>query len=355
MWTPESTKTKLFVVAVATVVTLAVHYHEWTLTPLFGHMHWLHAVHGRLCYIPIVVAASWFGLRGGMYTATAISLLVFPYAVGYVGSSHNVAGELAEIVFYFAIALLIGVLVEREYTARRKQQNAQLQMERSQKLSVVGQLAAGVAHEIKNPLASIKGAADILTDDDTSQAERDEFKGILRNEVRRIDATVTEFLEFARPKETRFETIDLTDAVAATLRQIEAQARREGIVIEADLQGGVVVDGDREKLHQMTLNLVLNAVQASNSGDNVRISLAERRGDGATLVIHDSGAGIAEGDMEHIFDPFFTTKSSGSGLGLAVVKDIIDRHDGRIDVDSTARQGTTVTVQLPRTHSRSGS
>jgi signal transduction histidine kinase len=347
LWTPESVRIKLLTVGALMMFTLAFHYHAWTVTPVFGHQHWLHAIHGRLCYIPIVVAASWFGLRGGLLTAAIISVLVMPYAIGYVQDPHDFVSEMAEIVFYFAIAILIGVLVEREFKARRKQQDAQLQMERSQKLSVVGQLAAGVAHEIKNPLASIKGAADILTDDDTSRADREEFKDILRNEVRRIDATVTEFLEFARPKETRFETLDLSAALAATLRQIEAHAKREGLSIETDIKDGVCVNGDGEKLHQLALNLLLNAIQASESGDVIRVSLDDRGAEGVRLVIIDSGAGIEPSHLKRIFDPFFTTKSSGTGLGLAVVRDIVENHSGDIAIDSEVGRGTTVTVTLP--------
>jgi signal transduction histidine kinase len=347
VWVPESSKTKLLILALVTVLTLAVHY-GWIVERIFGHVHWLHAIHGRLCYIPIVIAASWFGVRGGLITAGTISLLVLPYIWGSAREPHEFATEMVEIVFYFAIAILIGVLVEREFTARRKQQEAQLQMERSQKLSLVGQLAAGVAHEIKNPLASIKGAADILTDDDTSRKDREEFKDILQNEVRRIDATVAEFLEFARPKETRLETLDLTATVRATLRQMEAHAKRERIPLEANLQEGIVVDGDPEKLHQMTLNLMLNAMQASGEGNTICITLTDRNAPGVQLVIADSGAGIDESEMERIFEPFFTTRASGTGLGLAVVKDIVESHCGEIAIESEAGRGTTVTVTLPR-------
>jgi signal transduction histidine kinase len=260
---------------------------------------------------------------------------------------------MTEIVFYFAIAVLIGVLVEREFTARRKQQEAQLQMERSQKLSLVGQLAAGVAHEIKNPLASIKGAADILTDDDTSREDRQEFKDILRNEVRRIDGTVAEFLEFARPKKTQLETLDLTKTVRATLRQIEADAKRGRLPIEPELQEGIVINGDPEKLHQMTLNLMLNAMQASEEGDTIRVTLTDHNAIGVQLVIADSGAGIDESDMRRIFEPFFTTRSSGAGLGLAVVKDIVDSHSGEIAIEGDVGRGTTVTITLSRRQSGS--
>jgi signal transduction histidine kinase len=191
-----------------------------------------------------------------------------------------------------------------------------------------------------------------LTDDDTTREDREEFKEILQNEIRRIDATVAEFLEFGRPKEIRLERLDLTRTVGATLRQIEAHAKREGVSIETDLQQGVVVDGDKEKIHQMALNLMLNAIQASQAGNTIRVSI-NRRVDGARLVIADTGAGIDDSDMEHIFEPFFTTRSSGTGLGLAVVKEIVDSHSGEIAIESEAGRGTTVTVNLP--HAKLGS
>jgi signal transduction histidine kinase len=346
MWTPESHKTKILIIAGITLVTLALHY-GWLVEPVFGQVHWVHAIHGRLCYIPIVIAAAWFGLRGGLITAAAISLLVLPYVLRFVDQPHEFANEMTEIVFYFAIAGLIGVLVEREFSARRKQQDAQLRVERSHKLSLVGQLAAGVAHEIKNPLASIKGAADILTDDDTSRADRAEFKEILRSEVRRIDATVTEFLEFARPKELRMEQLNLTKILRATIRQIEAQAKRQGLSVNAELQDDIVVRGDPEKLHQMALNLLLNAVQASPEGGALRVTLTNHDGRAARLTITDSGAGIDGSDLARVFEPFFTTKASGTGLGLAVVKDIVDCHAGEITIESKKGRGTTVTVWLP--------
>jgi signal transduction histidine kinase len=345
VWTPESFKTKILLLTGTVVLTLSLHY-EW-LEPLFGHTHWLHAVHGRFCYIPIVIAASWFGLRGGLYTAIAISVLVLPYILRNAREPHEVANESAEIIFYFAIAILVGLLVDREFAARRKQQEAQLSVERSHKLSLVGQLAAGVAHEIKNPLASIKGAADILTEDDATPADRTEFKNILQNEIKRIDATVAEFLRFGRPKKTTLQRLDLTPTLQATLRQIETQAKRKGVSIDASLQDNVLVDGDPEKLHQMTLNLMLNAVEASCEGDTIAVTLDAADGKWATVTIQDTGPGIKDADLQRVFEPFFTTKTSGTGLGLAVVKDIVDSHAGEISIDSTEGQGTTVVVSLP--------
>jgi signal transduction histidine kinase len=336
---------KIAVISGVAAVTLGIHY-GWLIEPIFGHVHWIHVVHGRFCYIPIVMAAAWFGLRGGLYTAGAISVLLLPYVFKAAGEARDLAVEMAEIIFYFAIAVLIGVLVEREFKARRKQQEAQLQVERTQKLSLAGQIAAGVAHEVKNPLATIKGAADILTDDDTSRAEREEFKEILQNEIKRIDTTVAEFLEFARPRETRLEYLNLTDTLRASLRQIENHARQRGLSIEARLQEDVKVRGDEEKLHQMMLNLVLNAVEASKKGDAIGVTLTKHN-DSTRVEITDSGTGMDDADLKRIFEPFFTTKASGTGLGLAVVKTIVLGHGGDIAFESKKNHGTKVTVTLP--------
>jgi signal transduction histidine kinase len=293
------------------------------------------------------MAAAWFGIRGGLFAATAISVLVLPYVFIFARETSDLAGELAEIIFYFAIAVLIGGLVEREFKARKKQQEAQLQAERSHELSLVGQIAAGVAHEIKNPLASIKGAADILTDKDTSLSEREEFKSILRNEVKRIDTTVTEFLAFARPKETKLEKLNLSEVLQTSMRQLEAEATRRGLHITANIEDDIWVDGDQEKLNQMTLNLILNAFQASKEGDEITVKLSADTSKTANFSIRDSGTGIDEDDLNRVLDPFFTTRSSGTGLGLAIVKEIVESHSGQISIQSQKGAGTKALITLP--------
>jgi signal transduction histidine kinase len=346
VWGPEARQFKILILGGLTALTLAIHY-GWVIEPLFGHVHWFHALHGRFCYIPIVVAASWFGLRGGLYQATVISLLVLPFIFGQVSDGQEYVSEIVELVFYYFIAILSGALVDREFMARRKQQQAELQVERSHKLSLAGQIAAGVAHEIKNPLASIKGAADIITDDNTSAAEKQEFKGILRDEIRRIDGTVAEFLSFARPKETEFKRVDLSHIVRACIKQMATQSKQAGTVVESDIQGDIIVNGDTEKLHQAVLNLILNAIQASPPGTTITVNLCKEQGSLAKLLVTDTGPGIDSSEIEHVFEPFYTTRSSGTGLGLAVVKSIINNHGGEVTLQSDVGRGTTATVTLP--------
>jgi two-component system sensor histidine kinase HydH len=336
---------KIATIVLITMFTTAIHY-GYVLEPIFGDAHWIHAVHSRFCYVPIVIAAAWFGIRGGLWTAMAISITVLPFVINARSNDHNFAGEIVEIVFYFALAILIGALVDREWRARKRQEQMRLQLERSQKLSLVGQVAAGVAHELKNPLASIKGAVEIISDESTADGDRDEFKSILFREIKRMDGTVTEFLEFARPKPTRIEELDLSLLVRSSLRQIEPQANKESIRIAEEIQPDIRQQGDREKLHQMILNIMLNAIQASRPEGTVSVRLSTQS-QSVNLEIADQGEGITQGDIERVFEPFYTTRASGSGLGLAIVKSIVDAHGGYINIVSTPEAGTTVTVRLP--------
>ncbi|PWB71881.1 hypothetical protein C3F09_07365 [candidate division GN15 bacterium] len=347
----KRTQTKLLILAGTIAVTVAIHY-GYVLPYLFGHSTWVHAVHSRFCYIPIAIAAAWFGLRGGLISASAISLLVLPFVLipnAVVPSEHfsSMSSELVEIFFYFGFGVLIGALVDRESRIRQRHESAQLQLERAKHLAVVGQMAAGVAHEIKNPLASIKGAVEIVGGESTPEADRREFRTIISKEIKRIDGTVKEFLEYARPRPTELKPLDLTALIESALRQIGAQPDHQAIHFETELEPEVQILGDSDKLHQVILNLVLNAVQASPRESVISISLRRVPGEGVRLTIKDQGKGIRPEDLPRIFEPFYTTKHRGTGLGLTIVKGIIEDHKGLIEVSSSETGGATFTVTFP--------
>lgn len=336
---------KAFILGGTTVLTLAIHY-GWVIEPLFGHSHLAHAIHSRLCYIPIVMGSSWFGLRGGLTVAFVISFLVQPYIFLLDKPYVDVTSELIEIIFYFALATLTGALIDRESSVRRRHEETQLQLERSQKFSLLGQMAAGVAHEIKNPLASIKGAVEILGSEGTSPDEKKEFQDIALKEIKRLDSTVHEFLDFARSREMHFERLDLAEVVTSSLRQLQPQIENAGVKLSSQLSNNIVIVADPEKIHQIIINLALNAVDASSPGGEIQVAL---RADGksAVLTIKDYGSGIEPSTLQRIFDPFYTTKSKGTGLGLAVVKSIVERHAGTIAVESKPGEGSRFTVKFP--------
>ena len=347
MWQPEHKTTKIGILSGIIALTLGIHY-GWLIEPIFGHVHWLHAIHGRFCYIPIVIGAVWFGMRGSFLVAAIISILVMPYVTGSDLDAHSLADEFAEIVFYFAIALLSGALIDRELRARRKAQDARLQVERSQKLSLVGQIAAGLAHEIKNPLASIKGAVEILGDESTSAADKEEFREIVFKEIRRVDGSLTDFLEFARPSESKFRSVELSQVVRDSVRQLEIQARNHGVTISRKLEDGIFINADSEKIHQVMLYLLLNAVQASSEGSEVVVTLEKYQASGhAVLTIEDRGSGIGAGDSDKFFEPFFSTKSTGTGLGLAIARTIVEKHGGSLSLQNRTQGGAVATAILP--------
>ncbi|MFZ1683594.1 MAG: ATP-binding protein [Candidatus Zixiibacteriota bacterium] len=338
---------RIWVLAGVIALTVGIHY-GWVLERIFGHSDWVHSVHGRFCYIPILIGAAWFGVRGGLICAAAISALILPYLFGFAGHHMmELSDELVEVVFYFGIGGLVGFLVDREVLIRKKQETTQLELERSQHMSQVGKMAASVAHEIKNPLASIKGATEILLDDRISTEERSEFQGIVGREIKRIDSTVQEFLEFARPRDTVLAKLDLSEVIDRGLKQLAVQGATRGISFQSAIQEKVIVRGDGEKLHQLFLNLVLNAMQASPDNSTVAVLLRRIEPGRAELIVKDQGKGIPKEERDKVFEPFYTTKSAGTGLGLTIVKSIVTSHRGEISLLSEANQGTQVTVRIP--------
>ncbi len=336
---------KLSILSISAAITLAIHY-GWVLEPLFGHSALCHAIHSRLCYIPIVMAAAWYGLRGGLLMALVISVLVQPF-IFIVKSPHlDITSEWVEIIFYFALATLTGALIDRESRIRRHHEETELQLERSQKLSLIGRMAAGVAHEIKNPLASIKGAVEIAGSEEASPDEKREFQDIIVKEIKRIDGTVQEFLDFARPKEMVFRKIDLGEIARAAGKQLQGQIENAKQRLSMIVEDGISINADPEKLHEVILNLVLNAIDASKPGGEIKV-VAKSTESQAILSVEDFGDGIDENDKDRIFDPFFTTKAKGTGLGLALVKSIIERHNGNITVESFTGKGTKFIITLP--------
>jgi signal transduction histidine kinase len=339
-------KTKISILTGSILFTVAIHY-GWILDPLFGDTHWVHALHGRFCYIPIVLGASWFGLRGGLISAAIITVFVVPYIFIYDLSDHNYSSELVEIVFYFAIAVLTGAIIDRELLLRRKHEKTELELERSKHLSIIGEMTASVAHEIKNPLASLKGAVEIINDKSTEEDKKVEFKNIAISEIKRIDNTVKDFLMFSRSQKPNLTKLNLSESIHTAIKQIEKQASEHNISIEAEIDSNLLISGDREKLHQVFLNLILNSIQASPPQSKIIVS-AISRDNTIEISFKDFGHGISQENMDKLFDPFFTTKSSGTGLGLAIVKSLVEELGGQISVSSSKDSGTEFIISFTK-------
>lgn len=228
-------------------------------------------------------------------------------------------------------------------------QHLKREVQRSQRLASIGRLAAGVAHEIRNPLSSIKGFATYFKERYREVPEDQKTAEVMIQEVERLNRVVGQLLEFARPMSIEEKPASLQTLIQHSVKLIEGDLNKKQISIDTDMSpeiGKMMIDPDRFK--QVLLNLYLNAIAAM--GEKGRLSVSLRRdkdGRNIQIVVSDTGAGIKEADLSHIFDPYFTSKSSGTGLGLAIVLKIIESHGGEIGVESHSGEGTTVTITLP--------
>jgi two-component system sensor histidine kinase HydH len=222
---------------------------------------------------------------------------------------------------------------------------------RSQRLASVGRLAAGVSHEIRNPLSSIKGFATYFKERYHDIPENQQISNLMIQEVDRLNRVVGQLHEFARPITVSKKPMNIRTLLENSLKMIERQTSEANIKIQTRLDtdiGEVLVDPDR--INQVFLNLYLNAIESMINGGSLDVWLLKNeKKDGIEIRVRDTGTGISQEDLTHIFDPYFTTKSSGTGLGLAIVHNIIEAHEGEIKVDSMLGQGTTIIILLPYT------
>jgi len=223
------------------------------------------------------------------------------------------------------------------------------EIERSQRLASVGRLAAGVAHEIRNPLSSIKGFATYFKERYQDAPEDQQTANIMIQEVDRLNRVISQLLEFARPVKVAPKSISLQNLIEDSIRLIERQAQEKQITVSTHNTAQVdSVCLDPDRLNQILLNLYLNAIESMKAGGALRIEISGNiENKGVEIQVSDTGKGIPPEDLSRIFDPYFTTKSSGTGLGLAIAHNIVEAMGGAIKVVSEAGKGTRFTLKLP--------
>jgi len=221
-------------------------------------------------------------------------------------------------------------------------------MRQADRLATLGRMAANIAHEIRNPLAALTGAIEVLAGPPTSEGARERLSQIVMRESERLNQIIKGFLEYARPTPLALETVSVAHTLEEVLVLFERRAGADSLKIVRDFGATLPWRVDPQQFKQVLWNLCLNAVEAMPDGGELRIGATAALGSTLEVSVSDTGGGIAPEALPHIFEPFFSTKPEGTGLGLALVHRIVQEHGGEIDVRSTPGLGTTFTITLPR-------
>ncbi len=352
------------VVALPVALVTSLHY----LTP--ASEAWVHDLARRLYYIPIILGAFLAGRRGGISTALLVSAVYAPHAFAHMHHMDPGRGleKVLEVVLYLVVGGITGLLVDAERGERRRQaelarrlqatlddlEEAERQLVRSERLAALGQLTAGLAHEIKNPLHAMRGTAEIVQDAIPHQAPEARMQALHIGEIDRLTGVLERFLGFARPAAPTLGPVDLGEVAHQLAGLVDAQARRQGVdVLQSPGDQPATVQGDREQLVQAGLAIALNALDAMREAQRqggLELGIeAQRRGSHHfhVLRIDNDGPPIPEDLLERIFDPFVTTREQGSGLGLSIAARIVDAHGGWIAAANRPQGGVSFRLWLP--------
>lgn len=356
----------------ATAIKLALCYVLIGYTGVGAHGDWTRALNSPYHFIlllPVISAATTLGAVGTASFTVLACLAYFSFYWLIDQKTQFIPDELwpellLRIVMYPLVGFVTFYLAEQNRLKARDAQAAAMQLaeanrnlqvaedavRRADRLAALGQLTAGLAHELRNPLATIKSSSEMLTK--TLPAETNEvaheLAGFISSEVDRTNSLITRFLDFARPLQLKPEVMDVTQVIDRAVANLERHTPKFDITVHRNYSPDVAplpIDG--ELMGLVFYNLLLNAAQASPPGAPLTVKTRQNDAAMVEIAIIDRGAGIEAKNLKNIFNPFFTTKQEGVGLGLAIVSKIVDEHGGRITVESTPKEGSVFHVFLP--------
>ena len=337
-----------------------------------GDLVFYHDTYRRLSYFPIAVGAILFGITGGLTLAILTSLAFIPHIILFMGEGTEAyLSELTEILLYIAVAVIIGFIASKERRLREKYELLSVKLKRSyarlhsetellieveeqlkasRKLSILGQLSASLAHEIKNPLGSIKGTAEILLDEFPENHPKHEFVKILVQEVDRLNTSVDEVLLFSRHPQTLEQEKDkecLSKVITRVFKLTQNRTEKKKIAFrltEVDACRDCLVDGHRYS--QVLLNMLLNAIDAVDHNGRIEIA-CQREASWAVVSVSDDGPGVFDTELEKVFEPFYSRKENGTGLGLSISKKIVEGYGGKLEIEKSRWGGACFRIWVP--------
>ncbi|MGC7873430.1 ATP-binding protein [Desulfosporosinus sp. SYSU MS00001] len=354
------------IISVVIIILTVIHYTTYHYTMNY------HIMLQFAYYLPVIYAAMRFGLVGGIISGLSITLLILPFMTYFntmAMASSAMLTQWVEIGLINGIGWLTGFLIEQERKASRKHQLAlqiqkelveklkreslererlQREIRQTERLTALGHLSAGLAHEIRNPLGIMKVSIQLLAQDKREDREVLEYCRVLLEECERLNRLVSEFLSFARPKELVREKIKLGKLLEEGVSLIQPALRQHRIKLSQTREqvDDCVVEVDSDQIKQVILNILLNAIDAQREGGRILLEGIQQE-DFVGFAVSDEGRGIPPDILPYIYDPFFTTKEKGTGLGLSVVHRILDQHSGKIFVSNRSERGTRVEILLP--------
>lgn len=324
----------LIVLLIAAITSL----HYFARNPQSLH----HLIYQQLYFLPIILAAFWFGLRGGLTASLTASLAYSPFLVlSRADPSELVVANLLDVLLFNVVGGLLGWLRNREV-----QRQNELRLTGS--LAAMGRAVSAIAHDMKTPLVAISGfSQQIKCKLRPSDPVRRKLDLILQ-QTDRLEALVKDMLSFARPLELDLARADLNQLVRETLEVARPTARNNEILIREKTTGELTAGVDRNRLQLALTNLVVNAIEASPAGSRVTVRTGRCNGR-AVIEVIDEGDGIPPDKQEEIFKPFVSTKVGGTGLGLPIVKRIVEAHGGSLELLANQGGGTVFRINLPLT------
>ena len=288
----------------------------------------------------IMVDLEYFGLIYPFGIESALLASAFPW-------NQVLYKILITMTACFAVAFLSSFLSEQVRKTRRELRAMEGHVKRVEKMAAIGEMAAGLAHEIKNPLASLTGSIQLLREDIRYDPDHDRLMQIILREADRLSSLANNFLLYARPPAAKVEAMELDRVLIETTELFEKDATNDGrITITQKIQPNVWISMDPEHLRQILWNLLLNAAEAIDGKGVIDIEMYSSKNKDAYVKITDDGRGMSAAELKSIFEPFFTTKPNGTGLGLAIVHRILEAYDSWINVESEPAKGTTFTLKF---------
>ncbi len=320
----------------AAVLISVLHFHLFT-------RHLPLVVFEELYYIPLFLGAFWFGFRGALAVYVLVSLLYLPFFFGDgTNSVLSLADKVLHLVFSGVFTFTTALFVDHE---RKRRQEA----EREKYLAGIGQAATTIVHDLKNPLIAILGLGQRIQE---GKVNIDAAAQVIMNSAWSMERIVNDVLDFARPIRLELKEEDVRAIVSRVYDLSATKAEEKGVFLPLELPAEsvpVVMDG--EQMQRALINLFNNAIEASDPGQKVVLTVTDAKSH-LNIRIKDHGSGMDKEALEKIFTPFFTTKKGGTGLGLPIVKKIIEAHKGTIRVESEQGTGTEVRIELPHKDGR---